>query len=142
MAEIVRAAADPALRFRFEVPVGRSNDLRAADVVIEQDAEINLMEIERGLFDFQAQLRAAQLKRGSLAEMIGRSVNLIIAVPDTLRSRTVLAPHAAVIASALPIPSRRIWAALRGGQRIKGDGLLWVRIRRAQLDAPHASHRA
>lgn len=132
IADIIRIAANPAWRFRMEVPVGPSMDLRAADVVMDLDAEANLIEIERGLFDFQAQYRACQLKRASLGEMLGRKVNLIVAVPDTERARNILAPHAQLITSALPVQSRSIWAAIRSGEPIGGDGLLWVRARHGE----------
>jgi transcriptional regulator with XRE-family HTH domain len=129
LAEAIRSAASPPWRIRLEVPVGASPDLRAADVVMEQPREVNLIEIERGLIDFQAQYRAAQLKRAALVEKLGRSINLVIAVPDTPRSRRTLAPHAPLIASALPITSRRLWAAIRSGEPCGGDGLLWIRRR-------------
>jgi transcriptional regulator with XRE-family HTH domain len=133
LAELIRAPASPAWRFRLEVPVGPGTDLRAADLVMDQPADVNLIEIERGLFDFQAQLRAAQLKRASLSHTLERTVTQVIAVPDTVAARRALAPHAALISAALPIPSRRIWAAIRAGEPIGGDGLLWVRVHSAAL---------
>jgi hypothetical protein len=88
-----------------------------------------LIEIERGLRDFQAQLRAAQLKRVALAERLGRPVRLVIAVPDTATARRALAPHADVVASGLPVTTRAAWAAIRSGGPLAGDALLWVRQR-------------
>ena len=130
VAETIRTVASPTRRFRLEVPIGSSGDLRAADLVADGIGETTMFEIERGLFDFQAQFRAAQLKRASFAQLLRRPVNLILAVPDTMRNRKILAPHAPLIASALPMPSGRIWVALRQGRAIGGDGLLWVRSRR------------
>jgi transcriptional regulator with XRE-family HTH domain len=130
LAEIITSAANMKWRFRMEVPVGPPGDLRAADLVMDQESEVNLIEIERGLFDFQAQLRAGQLKRDALSARTGRPVNLIIGVPDTVTARKALAPHAALIAAALPVPSRRLWASIRSGEPCGGDGLIWIRHRR------------
>jgi hypothetical protein len=79
------------------------------------------------LLDFQAQLRAAQLKRTAMAGQLGRAVHLVMAVPDTRRNRAVVLDHRQIVESALPIPSRRIWSSLRSGNSVGGDGLLWVR---------------
>lgn len=127
VAELIRRNAHPVWRATFERPVGRPPDRRAADLVLDQGAEIILVEIERWLLDFQAQLRAGQLKRAALAELLGRPVRLVIAVPDLARSRDAVAPHAGVIGAALPVSSRRAWAGIRSGEPIGGDALLWVR---------------
>ena len=39
LAEVVESAASPKWRFQMEVPVGPPGDLRAADLVMDQDAE-------------------------------------------------------------------------------------------------------
>lgn len=96
-------------------------------MVLDNFGEIVLVEIERGLRDLQAQLRAAQLKRVALAERRGQQVRLVIAVLDTAMTRQVVAPHVAVIRSALPVSSRAAWAAIRSGLALNGDALLWVR---------------
>jgi guanyl-specific ribonuclease Sa len=83
--------------------------------------------VERALLAFQAQLRAAQLKRAAMAERTGRTVRLVIAVPDTRRNRAAVLAHQSLLAAALPVPSKRIWACIRSGVPIEGDGLLWVR---------------
>ena len=89
-------------------------DLRAADIVLESDDEVVQIEVERTLVDLQAQLRAAQLKRESLAAEMERPVRLVIGVPDTRAVRARLAPYADLLARSLPVPTRSIWAALRG----------------------------
>jgi hypothetical protein len=40
-----------------------------------------------------------------------------------------------MIATALPLSSRQIWAAIRSGEPIGGDGLLWVRTKRGTAAA-------
>jgi hypothetical protein len=68
LASVIRGEASPKWRFRLEVPVGAASDLRAADIVMDQESEVNLIELERGLFDFQAQLRS----RSAEANRTGR----------------------------------------------------------------------
>lgn len=122
---IARRVGSP-WRSRFEVPVGRPPDRRAGDVVLDQPAEMVLVEIETGLLDFQSQYRAAQLKRTSLGERVGRPIRLVLALFDTERNRRAVHMHHEVLLQALPVPSRRVWTALRAGLPIAGDGILWV----------------
>jgi transcriptional regulator with XRE-family HTH domain len=128
VAETIRAAASPAWRVQLEVPVGAPPDRRAIDMVLDGSAGMVAVEVERALLDFQAQLRTAQLKRAAMADRTGRSVRLVIAVLDTRRNRAVVVTHRSLLAAALPIPSKRIWAGLRSAIPMDGDGLLWVRL--------------
>jgi hypothetical protein len=127
VAETIRAAASPAWRVQLEVPVGAAPDRRAADMVLDGPAGLVAIEVERALLDFQAQLRAAQLKRAAMAERLGRSIYLVIAVPDTRRNRAALLSHQSLVAGAMSVPSKQLWACLRSGTPLGGDGLLWVR---------------
>lgn len=142
LANIVSRAVHGTWRIALEVPVAAPPDRRAADVVLEHRLETIALEIERGLYDFQAQLRAAQLKRAALSERLGRSVALVVGVPDTESARRKLRPHGMTIQTALPIPSRRAWASLRSGEPIGGDALIWIRRRRTGSHAGRASHLA
>ncbi len=99
--------------------------MRAADILLESAEEVVHIEIERALVDFQAQLRAAEIKRTSLAGSERRPVRLVIAVP-AVGARRALSEHAAVIERALPVPSRSIWRVIRSGGKLGGDGLLLV----------------
>jgi transcriptional regulator with XRE-family HTH domain len=126
LALAIAAAADQSWRCRFEVPTG-PGPLQAADVVLDRADEVVLIEIERGLVDFQAQWRAAELKRASLAERESRPVRLVIAVPETRAMRDFLIQHSELTDRVLPIASRAIWRGLRQGLPIGGDGLLRVR---------------
>ena len=117
---------------RMEVPV-TLGDPRAADVVLYRGDEVVHIEIERALVDFQAQLRAAQLKRQALGAREDRPIRLVIAVPDTSASRGRLAPFAELLRVSMPRTSRTIWAGLRSGEPLGGDGILFVRVwRRAE----------
>ena len=77
--------------------------------------------------DFQAQLRAANLKRRALADRSDRPVRFVLAVPDTVRNRRHLASVDELLRRALPLRSKSVWAAIRGGQPLGGDGVLVLR---------------
>lgn len=126
LAQAIVKAAQPAWQARLEVPVA-PGDRRAADLVLTSAAELLHIEIERGLVDVQAQLRAAQLKRQALAEREERPIRLILAVPDTRATRARLAPFEGLVARALPASSASAWRALRTGEPLGADGILFVR---------------
>jgi transcriptional regulator with XRE-family HTH domain len=126
IAQHIAAQAHPSLRVRLEVPVARPPDLRAADMTLDNARAMTMVEIERWLRDWQAQGRRAQLKRTALSELVGRKVDLVLAVPDTPSNRQALEPYAGLVRDALPVSSRRIWAAIRNGDPLDGDGLLWL----------------
>ena len=144
LAQAIVSAAHSRWTPRLEVPVGNAG-LRAADIVLESDDEVVQIEVERTLVDLQAQLRAAQLKRESLAAEMERPVRLVIGVPDTRAVRARLAPYADLLARSLPVPTRSIWAALRGLNAVGGDGILFVRervlTRHLRTSAPTAGDR-
>jgi transcriptional regulator with XRE-family HTH domain len=130
VARAVVSAMAPPWSSRLEVPVSaQAADRRAVDVLATHPDEVVAIEIERWLSDFQAQLRAGQLKRDALAERAGRPVRLVVAVRDTHRNRLAVREFASLLEAALPMPSHRIWRALRSGKPISGDGILWVRER-------------
>lgn len=126
IAQAIVSAAHPTWRPQLEVPVAQG-DLRAADLLLLGADEIIHVEIERALVDFQAQLRSAQLKREALAAAEERPIRLVLAVPDTRTSRARLAPFAELIARTLPVRSTRAWRAVRSGEPLGGDGILFVR---------------
>jgi transcriptional regulator with XRE-family HTH domain len=129
MAQVITHAAHPSWRASLEVPVA-PGDPRAADLVLTGPSRILHIEIERSLVDLQAQLRAAQLKREALAAHEQRPVRLVIAVPDTAATRARLAPFEQLLANALPARTRGIWRAIRTGEPVTADGILFVRAAR------------
>jgi len=138
LADVIRSAAHPSWRVSLEVPVAPPPDRRAADMVLGGADDVVHVEIERGLRDVQAQLRAAQLKRVALAERLGCRVSLVLAVPDSAAARQAIAPHAGVLRTALPVTSRAAWAAIRSGASLNGDALLWVRADSRSAHSPRA----
>lgn len=129
LAQAIVNAAHPTWKARLEVPIA-SGDPRAADLVLASQAEIIHLEIERALVDFQAQLRAAQLKRDALAARNHLPTRLVIAMPDTRGSRARLDPFAHLIGQTMSATSRDIWRAIRSGEPLHGDGILFVRAGR------------
>jgi transcriptional regulator with XRE-family HTH domain len=129
VAERIVSEAHGSWRRRLELPVAQAPDRRAADLVLDNGLAVLMIEIERWLRDLQAQLRAAQLKRAALSQLLGRPVALILAVIDTDVNRAAVAPHRTMVDEALPVGTRRVWAAIRSGESPGGDGLLWVRQR-------------
>jgi transcriptional regulator with XRE-family HTH domain len=137
IAQVIVGAVHPSWRPRLEVPVG-DGSLRAADLVLERAEQVIQIEIERALVDIQAQLRAAELKRQALAQTRGRPVALVIGVPDTTPARSRLAEHRALLDATLPASSRDIWRAIRRGEPLATDGILFVRARRGPWSGRHA----
>lgn len=132
LAQAIVGAAHAIWKPRLEVPVA-PGDARAADLMLIGPTEIIHVEIERALVDFQAQLRSAELKRELLAARDEeRPIRLVIAVPDTTASRTRLAPFADLVARTLPATSRAVLRAIRDGEPLGGDGILFVRAPRPQ----------
>ena len=126
MAEWLIAQAEASWQPALELPVGDPFG-RAADLVFFGPAEIAHLELETGPADWQRTLRAATVKRDSLQAQHERPVRLVIALNDTRRNRRLVEPHADLIRAVLPAGSNRILDALRRGEPIGRDGLLWVR---------------
>jgi transcriptional regulator with XRE-family HTH domain len=128
LAEMLAAIAHVRLRPALEVRAGEHGE--SADQVFFGTDEIIHVEIERMLLDFQAQLRAALRKREFLKARHARPIRLVLAVEDTSRNRRTVGNHQAFIRTALPAGSREILQALRTGEPLGRDGVLWIRRRR------------
>jgi hypothetical protein len=129
VASVIVKASHASWHAQLEVSVA-PGDPRAADLVLRRDTELVHVEIERSLVDAQAQMRRAHLKRDALAQRAERPVRLVIAVTDTPATRTRLAPFREILGRTFPISSRQIWYALRNGEPVGGDGILFVRAPR------------
>ncbi len=123
IADAIVREADASWRARLEVAVG---DGRAHDLVLDRADEVVAVEIERRIVDLQAQLRAAERKRASLAEIEARPVRLVIALPATDTTHRLIADNRGLLTRSFPTPARRIWRAIRTGRPIGGDGILFV----------------
>jgi len=127
LVEQVRRVAAPYWRAQVEVAAGDYG--RSADVVFYGAEEVLHHEVERRAINFQAQLRSAKRKREALAAKGDRPVRLVLVIEDTHRNREALAAHTDLINSQLPATSRDVLRALRLGQPLGRDGLLWLRRR-------------
>jgi transcriptional regulator with XRE-family HTH domain len=126
LAQAIVGAAHPSWKARLEVPVA-PGDARAADLMLVSGTEILHIEIERALVDFQAQLRSATLKREALQTRDERPARLVVAVPDTRMTHLRLAPFQELISRTLPARSAHVWRAIRSGEPLETDGILFVR---------------
>ena len=137
IAQYLAGEAHSAWRIGLEVTAGEYG--QAIDQVLWGSDEILAVEIIRHMGDYQGQYRAVSLKRDWLARQHGRPVRLVLAVEDLRSNRTALAPHMALIGSVLPAGSRQVLHALRNGQPLKSDGLLWVRRPHAADQSGHSA---
>ena len=124
--DLARMAA-PSWRVDLEVAAGEHG--QAIDMVFWSAEEILALEIERRMIDYQAQLRAASLKRDWLAGKHARPVRLVLAIEDTHRNRETMALHLPLMRMTFPLGSRAVMGAIRGGRPLGADGLLWIRQR-------------
>lgn len=130
LAQAISSAAHPSWKVTLEAPVA-ARDPRAADMLLTGRTEVLHIEVERALVDAQAQLRSAQLKRQALAQREQLPIRLIIAVPDSARARERLEPARELLNRSFPTSPRQIWTAIRNGSPLRGDGILFVRMRAA-----------
>ena len=127
MAQLLSSIAHSSWRPELEVPAGVHGE--AADLGFFGPHEIIDCEIDRLILDMQAQHRRNAAKRDYLDGHHQRPVRLVMVVEDTARNRAVLAPHLGFIRDVLPAGSREILSAIRSGQALGRDGLLWLRRR-------------
>lgn len=105
--------------WQLEVPVPRPNDLRAADAVLSAAGCRIVVEAITRLADYQAQLRACQLKARDLA-----ADRLILLVNATTANREAVRGAGPMLAAALPVGTRAALVALAAGRDPGGDALI------------------
>ena len=127
IAEYLGSIAHSSLRVAFELGLGNG---RSIDTVAFGPTEIVAYEIERMVADLQDRYRMADAKRAELASQHQRPVRLVVVVEDSRQNRRVLGEHEAFTRTLLPAGSRQVLVALRSGQPLGRDGLLWTRSRR------------
>lgn len=125
IARILAGLAHPSWRSQLEVRAGEHGE--AVDIGFFGALEILASEIDRVVPDFQDTHRRNTRKRDFLAGIHQRPVRLVMVVQDTARNRQAFEPHLDLIRSALPAGSREVLAALRSGEPLGRDGLLWMR---------------
>lgn len=108
-----------AWQWQLEEAVPRPNDMRAADAVLSIPGCRIVVEAITRLADFQAQLRACQLKARDLG-----ADRLVLLVSATSANREALRVAGPVVTAALPIGTRRALAALADGRDPGGDAVI------------------
>ena len=112
--------SDARLRWRTEVPVPIAGDLRAADALATLGTATVQFELITRLADFQAQSRAALLKKRDLG-----ADRLILVIKASHANRRALAEAEAAVAASFPLGTRRILGAMGKGVDPGGDGILF-----------------
>ena len=125
IARIVCSLTHPGWQPQLEVPSGDHGE--AIDLVLFGPREIIAAEIDRRLLNFQETHRRNVRKRDYLAARHQRPVRSVLITEDTRRNRRAVEPHLELIRSVLPAASREILNALRSGEPLVRDGLLWMR---------------
>jgi transcriptional regulator with XRE-family HTH domain len=113
-----RARVSALLRWRTEVPMPITGDLRSADVVIDGPEIDAMVEAETRLDDLQALDRRLATKQRDLG-----STRLILLVADTRHNRAVLAAHPEFRAR-FPVSTRACLMALAEARDPGGDALV------------------
>ena len=116
--ERLRRELHPSLRWRTEVPLPISGDLRSWDAVIVGRGWWVGVEAETVLVDLQAVERRLELKRRD-----GGPDHVVLLVSDTPRNRRALVATPAF--AALPARARDILGALRAGRPLR-DGIVML----------------
>lgn len=124
-AQAIVATAHGSWQAALELSVGPHG--RAIDLVLFGPTEILAIEIERLALDYQAQYRRADEKRQLLAAEHRRPVRLVMLIEDTRRNRDAMAPHLDLVGRSLAGGTREVLAAIRNGEPLGRDGLLWRR---------------
>jgi transcriptional regulator with XRE-family HTH domain len=105
-------------RWETEVPMPIAGDLRAADARLTGPVTI-LVEAFTRLVDYQAQVRAAQLKRRDLG-----ADRLLVLVAGTSSNRRAVRDAGRLAQLSVPVGTRRALAALADGRDPGGDALV------------------
>ena len=133
VAQFLCSLAHASWKPQLEVSAGDHGE--AIDVGFFGAGEIVDVEVDRLILDWQRQYRRNALKRDYLAAQHRRPVRLVMAIEDTIRNRNAVAPHLAVIRDVLPAGTREVLRALRSGEPLGRDGLIW--IRRSRIPPSH-----
>jgi transcriptional regulator with XRE-family HTH domain len=102
------------------------SDRRAIDLVLASALEVLAIEVQREFADLQSETRQHLAKRDVLQMHERRPVRYVLALPDTHRMHQLVRDHAVLMQTLFPMSSRKAWRAIRSGEPLGGDALLWV----------------
>jgi transcriptional regulator with XRE-family HTH domain len=117
----------PGLRWRMEVPLPISGDLRAWDAVVSSDDDRAGIEGISRLGAVDATVRRALHKQRDDARI--RSVVLVVA--DTVRNRDAIAAAGNLLRDSFPLDSAAVMRDLRRGRVPRLNGTVLLRVPRA-----------
>lgn len=136
MIETIVDRSSPKWNPTTEVAVAAdTGDRRAVDLVLASALEVLAIEAQREFADVQAETRQHLAKRDVLQSRERRPVRYVLALPDTHRMHQLVRDHAPLMRTLFPVSSRKAWHAIRSGEPLGGDALLWV-------PAPHIPPRS
>jgi transcriptional regulator with XRE-family HTH domain len=119
--ERVKARSHRSCRWETEVPMPIEGDLRAADARVSVAGCVIVMEIYSRIADYQAQSRAAQLKKRDL-----HADRLILVIAGTSSNRRALRDARVAVADAFPLRTKAVLRALARGVDPGADGIVLI----------------
>ncbi len=125
----------PSWHHRHEVPMPRTGDLRAADMVSSIPGCRIVIEAYRRFADAQAQVRAARAKQRDLG-----ADRVVILIEDTRINRRAMAA-ALELEQSFPVPPRTLLAALGAGRDPGGDAIILMRRNSSHPAKPSSRER-
>jgi hypothetical protein len=114
----LRPQVPPVFRWRTEVPIGGSGDLRAWDVQLDGPGSVGI-DAETRLSDVQALQRRSELKQRDSGVDV-----MILLVARSRHNAAVLRAHRAALASTFPAATYEIMSALRTGRVPSRNGIV------------------
>lgn len=100
---------------------------RFIDLRLDGRADVVLVEVESRVRTLEAAVRELHDEHAAVSLAApGRPIHVVLALPPSRHHRALVRSHPALINATFPIPSRMLEAAIRGGSRWPGDGILWL----------------
>ena len=117
----LQALLPASFRWRTEVPLPFTGDLRAIDAMVAVPPIPAAFEIETRLLDTQSTTRRIMLKaRDSGIHQV------VLVLADTASNRAAVAAAAPALRADFPLSGRQVLSALRAGECPAGNGILFV----------------
>jgi transcriptional regulator with XRE-family HTH domain len=123
--------------WRSEVPMPAHGDLRALDAMVTLSDCRVAIEAWTRLGDFQAQVRAAELKRRDAG-----ADRLVVLLADTAHNRSALRSAEQLVNAQFPLRTRAVMSALTRGRDPGADGIVLIRLSRTPIPAGRAANSA
>jgi hypothetical protein len=114
----LRPRVPPVFRWRTEVPIGGTGDLRAWDVQLDGPGSVGI-DAETRLSDVQALQRRSELKQRDSGVDV-----MVLLVARSRHNAAVLRTHRAALASTFPAATYEVMSALRAGRVPSRNGIV------------------